>query len=108
MVYGQIDETGNETIVAGRHLEFGVDTTPPTIEFAEDYDEERRYATAPVTFAFEPQDGGNGAGASGLDGDAGVVAGIQRRTASKTECLVIAGDGSVAADAPSTGTARRA
>ena len=99
MVYGQIDETGNETIVAGRHLEFGVDTTPPTIEFAEDYDEERRYATAPVTFAFEPQDGGNGAGASGLDGDAGVVAGIQRRTASKTECLVIAGDGSVAADA---------
>ena len=99
MVYGQIDEAGNDTIVAGRHLEFGVDTTPPVIEFAEDYDEERRYAALPLTFAFESSDERREAGASGLDGDAGIVAGIQRRTASKTECLVIAEDGSVAADA---------
>ena len=98
MVYAQIDEADGDPIVAGQHLEFGVDTTPPAIEFAEDHDEERRYATVPVTFPFEAQDKGNGAGASGLDGDAGVVAGIQRRTASKTECLVIANDGSVTAD----------
>ncbi|MDE0082099.1 MAG: hypothetical protein OXT72_05570 [Gammaproteobacteria bacterium] len=95
MVYGQIDGTDSDPVVAGQHLEFGVDTTPPTIEFAEDYDEERRYATVPVTFAFEPADAGN----SGLDGDAGVVAGIQQRTASKTVCLVIAYDGSVGTDA---------
>ena len=99
MVYGQVDEADSDPIVAGQHLEFGVDTTRPTIEFAEDYDEERRYATVPVTFAFEAHDDGSDAGASGLDGDAGIVAGIQRRTAAKTECLVIADDGSVAADA---------
>ena len=100
MVYGQIDEADSVPIVAEQHLEFGVDTTRPAVEFAEDYDEERRYATAPVTFAFESDDDGSEVANSGLDGDAGVVAGIQRRTAAKTECLVIADDGSVAADAP--------
>ena len=99
MVYGQIDEARTASAVAGRHLEFGVDTTPPTIEFAEDYDAESRYAAVPLTFAFESHDGGSDAGASGLDGDAGLVAGIQRRTASKTESLAVAEDGRVAADA---------
>ena len=71
------------------------------IEFAEDDDDEaRRFAAAPVTFVFESQDEGSEVANSGLDRDAGVVAGIQRRTASRTECLVVADDGSVAADAP--------
>ena len=99
MVYGQIDGAGNGSAVAGQHLRFGVDTTPPTIGFAEDYDEERRYAAAPVTFVFEPDDDGSALGNSGLDDDAGLVVGLQRRTASATECLEIGEDGSVTADA---------
>ena len=103
MVYGQIDEADSDTIVAGRHLEFGVDTTPPAIRFAEDYGEMRGHAALPLTFAFGAHDDGSEIGNSGLDGDAGVAAGIQRRTASRTECLAIAEDGSVgAAAAPAT------
>ena len=100
MVYGQIDEARNDTTVAGRHLEFGVDNTPPTIGFGDDEEEEDiRHAALPLTLAFEPEDGRSRAGNSGVAADAGIVAGIQRRTASGTDCLAIAEDGSVAADA---------
>ncbi len=99
MVYGQIDEARNDTTVAGQHLEFGVDNTPPTIGFGDEEEENIRHAALPLTLAFEPEDGGSRAGNSGVDGDAGIVVGLQRRTASGTACLAIAEDGSVAADA---------
>lgn len=101
MVYGQIDEARNDTIVAGQHLEFGVDNTPPTIGFGDDEEEEEdnRHAALPLTLAFEPEDAGSRVGNSGVDGDAGIVVGIERRTASGTGCLALGEDGSVAADA---------
>ena len=100
MVYGQIDVAQHDTIVAGQHLEFGVDNTPPTIGFGDDDEEEdNRHATLPLTLAFEPDDEGSEVGNSGVAADAGIVVGIQRRTASGTACLAIGEDGSVAADA---------
>ena len=99
MVYGQIDEARNDTIVAGPHLEFGVDNTPPTIGFRDEDGEDVRHAALPLTLAFEPGDEGSRVGNAGVDGDAGIAVGIQRRTASGTACLAVAEDGSVAADA---------
>lgn len=98
MVYGQIDEAQNDTIVAGQHLEFGVDDTPPTIGFG-DEEEDDRHAALPLTLAFEAEDTGSRVGNSGVDGDAGLVVGIGRRTASGTGCLAIGEEGSVVAEA---------
>ena len=98
MVYGQIDVARNDTVVAGQHLEFGVDNTPPTIGFGEE-EEDNRHAALPLTLAFEPDDEGSEVGNSGVDAGAGIVVGIQRRTVSGTECLAIGEDGSVAGDA---------
>ena len=88
--------------VSGQTLEFGVDTTVPTIEFADDYDDDNRHNEIPDAFVFEHDDDESNVGNSGLVQDGGLgslLVGIQRRTASKTECLTIADDGEVAAEA---------
>ena len=84
------------TDASGQTLKFGVDTTDPTIEFADDYDDNNRHNEIPGAFVFEPEDDESNVGNSGLVQDGGLgslLVGIQRRTASETECLTIASDG---------------
>ena len=102
-VYGH-DETPDNDMdavadVSGQTLEFGVDTTAPTVVFGDDYDDANRHDDIPDAFAFEPEDDESNVGNSGLDVEKGLLVGLQRRTASKTECLAIGDDGTVAGDA---------
>ena len=85
--------------VSGQTLEFGVDTTDPTIEFGDDYDMRFFENIQNTAFAFEPDDDESNVGNSGLHSTDGLLVGIRRRNTSKTECLTIADDGAVAADA---------
>ena len=87
---------------SGQTLEFGVDVTAPTIEFANDYDDDNRHNDVPGEFVFEHDDDESNVGNSGLVQNGGVgslLVGIRRRTASETECLTIADDGEVAVNA---------
>ena len=100
--WGQIDDQMMLTDdVSGQTLKFGVDTTDPTIEFADDYDDDNRHNEIDgngLAFAFEPEDDESNVGNSGLVQDGGLgslLVGIQRRTASETECPVIGEDGEV-------------
>ena len=102
-VYGY-DETPDVntdmvTDLSGQTLKFGVDTTAPTIEFGDDYDDDNRHNEIPGAFEFEPEDDQSNVGNSGLHSTDGLLVGIRRRNTSKTECLTIAADGAVAADA---------
>ena len=77
--------------LSGQTLEFGVDTTDPMIEFGDDYDDDNRHNAIPaivgLAFMFEPRDDESNVGNSGLLRGGGLLVGIQRRTASETECL---------------------
>ena len=93
------DDQDDVDDLSGQTLKFGVDTTVPTVEFADDYDDDNRHNEIPGAFVFEPEDDESNVGNSGLHATDGLQVGIRRRTASKTECLTIADDGAVAADA---------
>ena len=81
--------------LSGQTLAFGVDVTAPTIEFGDDYDDDNRHNDVPQTFLFEAEDDESDVGNSGLDDNAGLMVGLQRRTASKTECLTVPDNGEV-------------
>ncbi len=106
-VYGyDSDADGNDQVVtledvdlSGQTLEFGVDMTVPTIAFGDDYDMRFFENIQNTAFAFEPEDDESNVGNSGLHSTEGLLVGLQRRNASKTECLTIADDGAVPADA---------
>ena len=107
-VYGYDETPDNEmdavADLSGQTLEFGVDTTAPTIEFADDYDDDNRHDDIVgngLAFAFVHDDDESNVGNSGLVQDGGLgslLVGIQRRTASETECPVIGEDGDVSND----------
>ena len=87
--------------LSGQTLKFGVDTTDPTIEFADDYDDDNRHNEIPGAFVFEPEDDESNVGNSGLVQEGGLgslLVGIRRRTASETECPGIGTDGNVSND----------
>ncbi len=100
-VWGHSDDGGTTLTddVSEQTLKFGVDTTDPTIEFGDDYDDLNRHVAVPGAFAFETEDDESDVGNSGLDDDSSLLVGIQRRTASQTECLTVAADGDVDPDA---------
>ena len=100
-VWGHSDDGGTSLTddVSEQTLKFGVDTTAPTIEFGDDYDDLNRHVAVPGAFAFETEDDESDVGNSGLDDDSSLLVGIQRRTASQTECLTVAANGDVASDA---------
>ena len=85
--------------LSGQTLAFGVDVTAPTIEFGDDYDDDNRHNDVPQTFLFEAEDDESDVGNSGLDDNAGLMVRLQRRTASKTECLTVPDNGEVDGDA---------
>ena len=91
--------TADDVNLSGQTLKFGVDMTDPTIEFGDDYDMRFFENIQNTAFAFEPEDDESNVGNSGLHSTEGLLVGIQRRNTSKTECLTIADDGAVAADA---------
>ena len=104
-VYGHDETPDNDgdavADVSGQTLEFGVDVTAPTIEFGDDYDDDNRHNEIPGAFVFEPNDDESNVGNSGLVQDGGLgslLVGIQRRTASKTECPAIGDGGDVSND----------
>ena len=79
-------------------LKFGVDVTAPTIAFGDEYDmrfAELTGADGVGDIAFDSEDDENDVGNSGLDDDKGLQVRVQRRTASKTECLAVGADGAV-------------
>ena len=92
-VDGAVTDTSRQT------LKFGVDTTAPTVEFANDYDNDNRHfviSGAGLAFTFEPEDDESNVGNSGLHSTDRLQVGIQRRMASETKCLTIgATDGAV-------------
>ena len=100
-VWGHSDDGGTTLTddVSEQTLKFGVDTTDPTIEFGDDYDDLNRHVAVPGAFAFETEDDESDVGNSGLDDDSSLQVGLQRRTASQTECLTVAANGDVAPDA---------
>ena len=59
------------TDASGQTLEFGVDTTDPVVEFADDYDDDNRHFEIPGAFVFEPEDDESNVGNSGLVGGRG-------------------------------------
>ena len=96
--------------VADNTVQFGVDMTAPAIEFGDDYD--MRFAALDGAdgvgdLVIEADDDESNVGNSGLDEDedgteySGIFVGLQRRTASKTECIDVPLDGEV----PSPATA---
>ena len=97
-VDGATEDRTMVTDASGQTLKFGVDTTDPTIEFANDYDDNNRHNEIPGPFVFEPEDDESNVGNSGLvqgGGLGSLLVGIQRRTASETECPVIGVGGDV-------------
>ena len=92
VVYGQ-DLVDGDSSLSEQTLEFGVDMTDPTIAFADDYDDDNRHFEIPDAFVFEPEDDQSNVGNSGLHMTDGLLVGIQRRNASKTECPGIAETG---------------
>ena len=93
------NDADDVTDLSGQTLAFGVDVTAPTVVFGDDYDDDNRHADVPGAFVFEAEDDENDVGNSNLDDDAGLMVGLMSRTASDTECVTIAGNGDVAADA---------
>ena len=109
MAYGYDDNedtddnpnTGNVSR-AGQTLQFGVDTTNPVVELGA-----KDYATRVTVFAdslddgvaFEVADDESNVGNSDLHSADGLMVKAQRRSATKTECITIGADGTVATDA---------
>ena len=91
--------TADDVNLSGQTLKFGVDMTDPTIEFGMTTTCGSSRTIQNTAFAFEPEDDESNVGNSGLHSTEGLLVGIQRRNTSKTECLTIADDGAVAADA---------
>ena len=106
-VYGYDDNGDNDDAAiaaddvseSDQTLEFGVDTTAPSLDFGDDYDDDNRHATVPSAFSFDHFDDESDVGNSGIDANDGLMVSLQRRNTSKTECITIADDGAVAADA---------
>ena len=96
------DTADDEDNLANSTLEFGVDTTAPVIELGDD-DYDMRTTAFETDFtggiAFEPADDESDIGNSGLHSADGLKVKAERRTASATQCITIAADGTVAADA---------
>ena len=86
-------------------LEFGVDTTAPIIELGDDEYEMRFDETTAAAelatggIAFEPADDESNVGNSGLHTEDGLMLKAERRSATGTQCVTVAADGTVAADA---------
>ncbi len=74
-------------------LMFGVDTTAPTVEFADA--DSLRFNSDIGDIALEPEDDESDVGNSGLADDDGLQVRVQRRDASKTAYLTVAADGSI-------------
>ena len=106
--YDSNDDGDDQTVapddvsLAGQTLQFGVDTTNPVVELGA-----KDYATRVPVFAdslsdgvaFEVADDESNVGNSDLHSDDGLMVKAQRRSATKTECITIGADGTVATDA---------
>ena len=94
--------TPTDVSLAGQTIEFGVDTTAPTIELGDDEYEMRVDNFGEDIsggIAFEPVDDSSNVGNSGLHSANGLMVKAERRVGTptdKTECITVAADGSVA------------
>ena len=86
--------TADDVDLSGQTLQFGVDTTDPVIELADDLMTRFADETGPDDIQFDANDDESNVGNSGLFGGDGVLVKVQRRTASKDDCATVnAGDG---------------
>ncbi len=90
------NNTAEDADLSVQHLVFGVDDTAPVIELAVD-DGETRFDENPGAnaIAFDVGDDESNLGNSGLLEGGGIFVSASRRTASKTECPVIAENGTI-------------
>ena len=79
-------------------LQFGVDTTNPVIELGEE-EPDMRFTALPFPggagLAFDANDDENDAGNSGLLEEGGILVKVGRRTATKSDCALVQGNGTV-------------